>query len=157
MQKYLATSLSALLVFGTVASPVTAEAQWDSPPTATPVKHVVVIFGENISFDHYWGTYPYATNPAGEPKFYPAPGTPTVNGLNDASAHQQSEFPEHVGERKGCGESIPAGSFAGCNRGSGPRLHAGTGSLPWRVDGFVSGVHGDTGTTAQQRRPPLAW
>ena len=24
-------------------------------PTQTPIKHVVVIFGENISFDHYFG------------------------------------------------------------------------------------------------------
>jgi phospholipase C len=79
MQKYLATSLSTLLVFGTVANPIVANAQSDS--TATPIKHVVVIFGENISFDHYWGTYPYATNPAGEPKFVAAPGTPSVNGL----------------------------------------------------------------------------
>ena len=52
--------------------------------TATPIKHVVVIFGENISFDHYFGTYPFATNPPGEPQFHAAPGTPTVNGLNDA-------------------------------------------------------------------------
>jgi len=80
MQKYLATSLSALLVFGTVASPLTASAQSDS--TATPIRHVVVIFGENISFDHYFGTYPYATNPSGEPSFHAAPGTPSVNGLN---------------------------------------------------------------------------
>src|SRR3954463_4934359 len=33
--------------------------------TATPIKHVVVIFGENISFDHYFGTYPHATNEDG--------------------------------------------------------------------------------------------
>jgi phospholipase C len=52
--------------------------------TATPIKHVVVIFGENISFDHYFGTYPFATNPPGEPQFHAAPRTPTVNGLNDA-------------------------------------------------------------------------
>ena len=34
------------------------------PPaaTATPIKHVVVIYGENVSFDHYFGTYPDATN-----------------------------------------------------------------------------------------------
>ena len=37
--------------------------------TSTPIKHVVVIFGENISFDHYFGTYPNAENPSGEPKF----------------------------------------------------------------------------------------
>ena len=31
--------------------------------TATPIKHLVVIFQENISYDHYFGTYPNATNP----------------------------------------------------------------------------------------------
>jgi phospholipase C len=52
------------------------------PATATPIQHLVVIFNENVSFDHYFGTYPNATNPAGEPKFTAAPGTPTVNGLS---------------------------------------------------------------------------
>jgi phospholipase C len=27
-------------------------------PTTTPIKYVVVIFQENNSFDHYFGTYP---------------------------------------------------------------------------------------------------
>ncbi|MFM0289058.1 phospholipase C [Paraburkholderia megapolitana] len=49
--------------------------------TATPIKHLVVIYNENISFDHYFGTYPNATNPSGEPTFNAASGTPTVNGL----------------------------------------------------------------------------
>jgi phospholipase C len=49
--------------------------------TATPIQHIVVIFQENISFDHYFGTYPVATNPPGEPTFNALPGTPTVNGL----------------------------------------------------------------------------
>jgi phospholipase C len=49
--------------------------------TATPIKHLVVIFDENNSFDHYFGTYPYAANPAGEPPFYPTGDTPNVNGL----------------------------------------------------------------------------
>ncbi len=44
--------------------------------TATPIQHLVVIFQENVSFDHYFGTYPHAANPAGEPGFTPAPGTP---------------------------------------------------------------------------------
>ena len=48
--------------------------------TATPIKHVVVIFDENESFDHYFGTYPYAANTDGTP-FTAKPGTPTVNGL----------------------------------------------------------------------------
>jgi len=45
------------------------------------IQHVVVIFQENVSFDHYFGTYPNATNPAGEPSFTPRNGTPPVNGL----------------------------------------------------------------------------
>jgi phospholipase C len=48
--------------------------------TATPIKHLVVIFDENESFDHYFGTYPYAANTDGTP-FHAKPGTPTVNGL----------------------------------------------------------------------------
>jgi phospholipase C len=51
--------------------------------TATPIKHVVVIFQENVSFDHYFGTYPHALNPAGEPAFHARPNTRSVNGLND--------------------------------------------------------------------------
>jgi phospholipase C len=49
--------------------------------TATPIKHVVVIYQENVSFDHYFATYPKAANPSGSPRFTAAPGTPTINGL----------------------------------------------------------------------------
>lgn len=50
--------------------------------TATPIKHLVVIFQENVSFDHYFGTYPYAANGKGEPTFYARPFTPQVNGYD---------------------------------------------------------------------------
>jgi len=64
-------------------TPVAAHASGpDDYPTATPIKHLVVIFQENVSFDHYFGTYPYAKNPAGEPAFIPGNLTPSVNGLN---------------------------------------------------------------------------
>jgi phospholipase C len=53
-------------------------------PTATPIKHLVVIFQENVSFDHYFGTYPVAQNPSGEPAFYARGNTPAVNGLGPA-------------------------------------------------------------------------
>jgi phospholipase C len=55
-----------------------------TPPTATPIKHLVVIFQENVSFDHYFATYPVAANTEGEPNFHALPGTPTVNGLSGA-------------------------------------------------------------------------
>ena len=61
--------------------------------TATPIKHLVVIFQENVSFDHYFGTYPNALNPVGQPTFTAKKGTPTVDivtttppALPDASA-----------------------------------------------------------------------
>jgi phospholipase C len=38
----------------------------DGVRTATPIKHLVVLFQEDISYDHYFGTYPNAMNLAGE-------------------------------------------------------------------------------------------
>jgi phospholipase C len=57
-----------------------ASSWYYAPKTATPIKHVVVLFDENESFDHYFGTYPYAANTDGS-TFGAKPGTPTVNGL----------------------------------------------------------------------------
>ncbi|HEX3772106.1 MAG TPA: alkaline phosphatase family protein [Polyangiaceae bacterium] len=69
----------------------TVQVQCDAPtthvdkaaalPTATKIKHVVVIFNENISYDHYFATYPGATNPSGDPAFNAASGTPSPNNL----------------------------------------------------------------------------
>jgi phospholipase C len=49
--------------------------------TVTPIHHLVVLFQENVSFDRYFGVYPHALNPPGEPAFAPLPDTPAVNGL----------------------------------------------------------------------------
>jgi phospholipase C len=67
---------------GAVAVPQTSPASsWTlTSPTSTPIKHVVVLFDENESFDHYFGTYPYATNKDGT-SFTARRGTPAVNGL----------------------------------------------------------------------------
>jgi phospholipase C len=55
--------------------------------TKTPIKHLVVIFQENRSFDHYFGTYPNALNVDGEPVFEPAKNTPKViNNLLSSEA-----------------------------------------------------------------------
>jgi phospholipase C len=63
------------------------EAVADSPsgrlPTATPIKHLVVIYLENSSLDRYFGVYPAALNPKGSPRFEARPGTPSVNGLSE--------------------------------------------------------------------------
>jgi phospholipase C len=71
----IATSVSLLL---SLMNPAIAA----TPPATTPIQHVVIIFGENISFDHYFGTYPHAANPPGQPRFTALPGTPAVNGLS---------------------------------------------------------------------------
>ena len=84
IRQFSALSLIALLVLtgctGYSPTPATVVTQ----PVPTPVtssqviKHVVVIFNENISFDHYFGTYPNAANLSTDAvKFTPAAGTPT--------------------------------------------------------------------------------
>ncbi len=80
MQKLVATSLATLMFAGTLINPVAAEAQ---SGTSTPIKHLVVIFQENVSFDHYFGTYPKALNPSGQPRFIAKHDTPAVNGYTD--------------------------------------------------------------------------
>jgi phospholipase C len=54
----------------------------DPGATATPIKHLVVIFQENVSFDHYFGTYPVAQNNPGETPFTAKESTPkSINTL----------------------------------------------------------------------------
>src|ERR1700733_9005952 len=84
-----------LLVAACILPPLWAAA----PTTTTPIKYVVVIFQENNSFDHYFGTYPNALCPtgpssspaicsqfpaSGESPFVPLPNTPSVNGITPA-------------------------------------------------------------------------
>ncbi len=88
-QRLLFTASSALLLTATLSSqPADRDRDHDDSrhgvPTTTPIQHVVVIFQENVSFDHYFATYPWSANPAGEPRFTPKAGTPTVNGLTEA-------------------------------------------------------------------------
>ncbi len=65
-----------------------------APATTTPIHHLVVIFQENNSFDHYFGTYPNAANPPGEPAFTAKPNTPSVNGLTPSLlANNQNSTP----------------------------------------------------------------
>lgn len=66
---------------GGSSPPSTSQQTPTAAKTTTPITQVVVIFQENVSFDHYFGTYPKATNPAGEPAFTAAANTPSVDGL----------------------------------------------------------------------------
>ena len=99
-------------------------------PTSTPIKHLVVIFDENESFDHYFGTYPDAANTDGTP-FHAKPGTPKVNGLTPSllNHNPNSYNPERL---------TPA---AGADLRPEPRLHGGAGSVQRRQDGHVRPGH----------------
>jgi phospholipase C len=69
-----------------------SEQDRDQGPAKRPtIKHVVIIFQENASFDHYFATYPDAKNSDGT-RFSARSNTPTVNGLTDGN----SQFPERV-------------------------------------------------------------
>src|SRR5271156_633747 len=77
----LASNLVLAMPSGLFAVPAPGNDAASSAPTTTPIKHVIVIFGENESFDHYFGTYPHATNPKGEPFFEAKSETPRANNL----------------------------------------------------------------------------
>ncbi len=74
------------VIAGIVLTLAAASAQTPAPTggPSSPIQHLVVIFQENVSFDHYFGTYPFAANGEGEPAFYAFPNTPSVNGLGPA-------------------------------------------------------------------------
>ena len=76
------------------------------PRTKTPIKHLVVIFQENVSFDHYFATYPFASNPPGEPVFTALPNTPSaINTLQHAKLLTNN--PNHSNPANETGASDP--------------------------------------------------
>ena len=77
----------ALLSWSLILPAASRAASANSDPAAslstqTPIKHIVVIFDENNSFDHYFGTYPNAVpNLDGSTYFgKPKDNTPAING-----------------------------------------------------------------------------
>jgi phospholipase C len=91
--------------------------------TRTPIHHVIEIFQENVSFDHYFGTYPHAANSDGE-SFMPLPKTPAVDGLPPATS-----------------PSLPPALRHGANLlMSNPNA-----SLPQRLDSSATGLPGGAG------------
>jgi phospholipase C len=68
------------------------------------IQHVVVIFQENIAFDHYFGTYPHALNPPGEPVFTALPNTPQIDGYTDELLHHNPNF---LNAENGAGRANP--------------------------------------------------
>jgi phospholipase C len=104
---------SGLIAAAAIAAGVQfADAGGGDAVTKTPIKHLVVLFQENTSFDHDFGTYPNAVNGPGEIPFTAAPGTPAVNGLtntlltaNPNGANPKRIAPADVVPTIGCSNS----------------------------------------------------
>jgi phospholipase C len=110
VRKALALVMSATIVMSGCNSALTTPA---GPPTVTAttsaqaIKHVVVIFDENISFDHYFGTYPNAANLSSDKvKFTAASGTPT-NISNYTTSPQLLTANPNLNLNNGAGASNP--------------------------------------------------
>ena len=56
IQLFLSTSIAALVTFGH-AQAADPDKAVDAIKTASPIKHVIIIVGENRSFDHVFATY----------------------------------------------------------------------------------------------------
>jgi phospholipase C len=79
---YVLTSvLAAMMMAASFLAAVPAIEAAGAVQSATPIKHLVIIFQENVSYDHYFATYPNATNPPGQPVFNARHDTPSANGL----------------------------------------------------------------------------
>ncbi|MGN6413452.1 phospholipase C [Flexivirga sp.] len=65
------------------ATPPPSHSRHQAARTTTPIKHLVVLFDENVSFDHYFGTYPHAANTDGT-KFTAARHTPRADTEQNA-------------------------------------------------------------------------
>jgi phospholipase C len=85
MHHCLTKALAAATAAAITLLPV-APAFGDSSKTATPIKHLVVIFQENVSFDHYFGTYPHTQKNKDGSQYFKGPkeGTPHANTLESS-------------------------------------------------------------------------
>jgi phospholipase C len=99
----IATAVSAVILIVPGASAGRPATHGRGSETATPIKHVVVIYQENVSFDHYFGTYPHAANTDGQ-RFRARPRTPRVDGL--PAINPNSAQPKRL-------DSTPTGAAGG--------------------------------------------
>src|SRR5215468_8002370 len=101
-----AAAVAAVLPVAATAAAAAGGSKPTAGETATPIKHLVVIFQENVSFDHYFGTYPNAADSSGQ-TFHAAGDTPTVNGLaNNAGLNGQGTLLTNNPNRDASGNQV---------------------------------------------------
>ena len=110
--------------------------------TSTPIKHLVVIFQENISFDHYFGTYPRL------PIRWASPFSCSARNAHRKWLHARLTWkqPERLNPANGDGAANP---FRLSERKPRPptriTITAGAASIRQRTDGPVSDSVGTAG------------
>ena len=82
-----AAGVATLAATGLIISSIAMSSSSEAKPqkdrsrnTVSLIKHVVVLFDENVSYDHYFGTHPSAKNTDGT-KFYAVSSTPENDNL----------------------------------------------------------------------------
>ncbi len=70
------------------------------------IRHVVVVlFQENVSFDHYFATYPHALNLPGRTTLHPVAGNSKSGWIYKEAVEPQPKFSESP-KRKGAFQSL---------------------------------------------------
>jgi len=123
----------------------TPAAPAEKPATRTPIERVIVLFQENISFDHYFATYPSRGTCRASRPFMPhrhADGHSLTAALAAYNPNTAKPFPCHPARPR------PATWITATRRSSG---------LQWRADGqFVEYTHaGDWQRLRPERRDGL--
>ena len=96
------------------------------------------IFQENVSFDHYFATYPNAQPNLDKSVYFRGKaGTPTVNGLTGPLLTNNPT--PATRKRRQCDQPIPAGPFTSLDLRPGPQLRSRAAGFRRRSDGHVSG------------------
>ncbi len=119
MRPFVSLLLIQFLIFGLLVAPVPVRAQTSTAASITPIKHLVVIFQENISFDHYFGTYPVAANPEGLACLHGAAEYALGQWVDGCTDEPESQFRQYSQCNRSC-QPIPAGPLPGRHHGSEP-------------------------------------
>ena len=144
------------VIAGKAAAPVAGSA--DTLTTKYPIKHLVVVFNENVSFDHYFGTYPNALNVDGEPAFKAAKNTQTdINNFLSTP----SLLDNNPNLNPANGTALPTRSASTARRPRRPTRAMATGAEQKAYDGGKndlfplntgSGTSGGAGASAPRRK-----
>ncbi|MEV8566869.1 alkaline phosphatase family protein [Streptomyces sp. NPDC051322] len=121
---------AALAVLGGAApASANSHAHPGSSATSTPIKHLVVIFQENVSFDHYFGTYPKAANTDGT-TFKASKHTPKHIDTLSAAGLLKNNPNQYAPERLSADQAMTCDQ----NHGYGPEQYAANGG---KADQYV--------------------